>query len=38
MIANVERNAVLYIICQKKSIVKVDHKFHLTHGRDPPVD
>jgi hypothetical protein len=38
MTANVWRNAVRHVIGQKKSMVKVEHMFHLTHGRDPPVD
>jgi hypothetical protein len=37
MIANVHINALRYVICQKKSMFKVDHKFHFTHDRDPPV-
>lgn len=38
MIASVGRNAVHHVIGQKKSMAKVDHNFHLTHGRDPSVD
>jgi len=37
MIASVGRNAVRHVIGQKKTMVKVDHKFHLTHGTYPPV-
>jgi hypothetical protein len=38
MIASVGKNEVRHVICQKKSMAKVDLKFHLTHGIDPPVD
>jgi hypothetical protein len=38
LIASVGRNSFRHVISQKKSMVKVDHKFHLIHGRDPLVD
>jgi len=38
MIASTVKNAVRHVIGQKKFMVKVDHKFYLTHCRDPPVD
>lgn len=38
MIARLGRNAVCHVTGQKKTMVKVDHKFHLTHGGDPSID